>query len=51
MRHILDAKYVVCFYRTTRGWIKNLESQSFVALPLLDDESGWYDVAKDLEFV
>lgn len=34
-----------------RGWIKNLESQGFVALPLLDDESGQYDVAKDLEFV
>lgn len=34
-----------------RGWIKNLESQGFVALPLLDDESGRYDVAKDLEFV
>ena len=34
-----------------RGWIKNLESQGFVALPLLDDESGRCDVAKDLEFV
>lgn len=34
-----------------RGWIKNLESQGFVALPLLDDESGRYDVAKDLEYV
>ncbi|GJQ94900.1 pheophytinase, chloroplastic [Tanacetum coccineum] len=34
-----------------RGWIKNLESKGFVALPLLDDESGRYDVAKDLEFV
>lgn len=34
-----------------RGWIKNLESKGFVALPLLDDESGRYDVAKDLEYV
>nr|KAJ0225205.1 hypothetical protein LSAT_V11C100039390 [Lactuca sativa] len=34
-----------------RGWIKNLESQGFIALPLLDDESGRYDVAKDLEYV
>lgn len=34
-----------------RGWIKNLESQGFVALPLLDDESGRYDVAKDLEYI
>ena len=34
-----------------RGWIKNLESQGFVALPLLDDETGLHDVAKDLEFV
>ena len=34
-----------------RGWIKNLESQGFVALPLHDDESGRCDVAKDLEFV
>lgn len=34
-----------------RGWIKNLESQGFEALPLLDDESGQLDVAKDLEFV
>ena len=34
-----------------QGWIKNLESQGFVALPLLDDESGRCDVAKDLEFV
>nr|XP_043609900.1 pheophytinase, chloroplastic isoform X2 [Erigeron canadensis] len=34
-----------------RGWIKNLESQGFVALPLLDDESGRFDVAKDLEYM
>lgn len=35
-----------------RGWIKNLESQGFVALPMLDnDESAQYDVARDLEFV
>ncbi|XP_024982737.1 pheophytinase, chloroplastic [Cynara cardunculus var. scolymus] len=34
-----------------RGWIKNLESEGFVALPLLDDESGRYDVAKDLEYM
>ncbi|KAJ0751321.1 putative pheophytinase [Helianthus annuus] len=34
-----------------RGWIKNLESQGFVALPLVDDESGRFDVAKDLEYV
>ncbi|XP_071720039.1 pheophytinase, chloroplastic [Rutidosis leptorrhynchoides] len=34
-----------------RGWIKNIESQGFVALPLLDDESGRFDVARDLEYV
>ncbi|KAI3686226.1 hypothetical protein L1987_79900 [Smallanthus sonchifolius] len=34
-----------------RGWIKNLESQGFVALPLVDDESGRFDVAKDVEYV
>lgn len=34
-----------------RGWIKNLESQGFVALPLLDDGSGRFDVSKDLEYV
>ncbi|PWA82525.1 protein SCO1, mitochondrial [Artemisia annua] len=32
-------------------WIKNLESQGFIALLLLDDESGRCDVAKDMEFV
>ncbi|KAL8243403.1 hypothetical protein R6Q59_009661 [Mikania micrantha] len=34
-----------------RGWIKNLESRGFVALPLVDDESGRFDVAKNLEYV
>lgn len=34
-----------------RGWIKNLESQGFVALPLLDDECGRSDIAKDLEYI
>ncbi|KAH7570610.1 hypothetical protein JRO89_XS05G0144300 [Xanthoceras sorbifolium] len=36
-----------------RGWIKNLESQGSVALPLLDDtESSIQDsIARDLEFV
>ncbi|CAL5400808.1 unnamed protein product [Camellia sinensis] len=35
-----------------RGWIKNLESQGSVALPLLDNpECGVeYDIARDLEF-
>ncbi|KAL5543639.1 hypothetical protein UlMin_007423 [Ulmus minor] len=34
-----------------RGWIKNLESEGLVTLPLVDDsESSEYDVAKDLEF-
>ncbi|MCE2055301.1 hypothetical protein HAX54_042370 [Datura stramonium] len=35
-----------------RGWVKNVESNSSVALPLLDSpESVEYDVVKDLEFV
>lgn len=35
-----------------RGWIKNVESDSSVALPLLDyPESVEYDVVKELEFV
>lgn len=35
-----------------RGWIKNLETQGSVALPLLDDgESIQYSIARDLEFV
>ncbi|ESR52172.1 hypothetical protein CICLE_v10031731mg [Citrus x clementina] len=35
-----------------RGWIKNLESQGSVALPLLDDEENIQSViARDLEFV
>ncbi|XP_076922219.1 pheophytinase, chloroplastic-like [Bidens hawaiensis] len=33
-----------------RGWIKNLESKGFVALPLVD-ESGRFDVAKNLEYM
>ncbi|GAB4828033.1 hypothetical protein Ancab_034946 [Ancistrocladus abbreviatus] len=35
-----------------RGWIKNLESQGSVALPLLDEaEAMDYDLTKNLEFV
>lgn len=35
-----------------RGWIKSLESDGFVGLPMLDnEESGQNDVARDLEFV
>lgn len=35
-----------------RGWIKNIESHSSVALPLLDSpESIEYDIVRDLEFV
>lgn len=35
-----------------RGWIKNLESEGSVALPLLDDpESMLVGIAKDLEFI
>lgn len=35
-----------------RGWIKNLESQGLVALPLLDaQESMQINIARDLEFV
>ncbi|GAV80138.1 Abhydrolase_6 domain-containing protein [Cephalotus follicularis] len=35
-----------------RGWIKHLESQNAVALPLLDDsESIQYSIARDLEFL
>lgn len=35
-----------------RGWIKNLEAQGSVALPLLnDEESAEYNVARDVEFV
>lgn len=35
-----------------RGWIKNLESQGSVALPLLDDlDTIQHTAAKDLEFV
>lgn len=35
-----------------RGWIKNIESDNSVALPLLDyPESIEYDVVKELEFV
>nr|XP_023924561.1 pheophytinase, chloroplastic isoform X2 [Quercus suber] len=35
-----------------RGWIKNLETQGSIALPLLDDcESIDYSIARELEFV
>ncbi|KAK9283755.1 hypothetical protein L1049_012005 [Liquidambar formosana] len=35
-----------------RGWIKNLESQGSVTLPLLDDlENIEYGIARDLEFI
>ncbi|XP_050385743.1 pheophytinase, chloroplastic [Argentina anserina] len=35
-----------------RGWIKNLESQGSVALPLLDtQESTQINIARDLEFI
>lgn len=35
-----------------RGWIKNLETQGSVSLPLLDDgENVLYNIARDLEFV
>lgn len=35
-----------------RGWIKNLESEGSVALPLLDDEESiQYSIDKKLEFV
>ncbi|KAL6954699.1 hypothetical protein U1Q18_015451 [Sarracenia purpurea var. burkii] len=35
-----------------RGWIINLESQGFVALPLLDNpESIHYDISRDVEFL
>ncbi|GKV12671.1 hypothetical protein SLEP1_g23794 [Rubroshorea leprosula] len=35
-----------------RGWIKSLESQGSVSLPLLDDADGIEDdIAKDLEFI
>jgi hypothetical protein len=35
-----------------RGWIKNLETQGSVVLPLLDyGESIQYSIARDLEFV
>lgn len=55
----LDAagSYVVSIYMQVvnyllRGWIKNLESQGSVALPLLDDlETIQRTTAKDLEFV
>ena len=35
-----------------RGWIKNLETQGSLALPLPDDgESVHYSIARELEFV
>lgn len=35
-----------------RGWIKNLESEGLIALPLLDSqESVQINVARDLEFI
>lgn len=35
-----------------RGWIKNLETDGSVALPLLDDpEFVEHNVARDLEFI
>ncbi|XP_052171032.1 pheophytinase, chloroplastic [Diospyros lotus] len=35
-----------------RGWIRNLESQGSIALPLLDGpECVQYDIARDLEFL
>ncbi|KAA8520199.1 hypothetical protein F0562_014455 [Nyssa sinensis] len=35
-----------------RGWIRNLESQGSVALPLLDDtDCIQYDIARELEFI
>lgn len=35
-----------------RGWVRSLESQGSVAMPLLDDpESAEYGVSRDLEFV
>lgn len=35
-----------------RGWIRNVESQGLVALPLLDaQESMQINIARDLEFI